>query len=487
MSHDELLARHRAVLPSWLALYYDEPIELVEGQGRHVDRRRGQPLPRLLRRDPDDDDGLRRARGDRRHPRAGGADDPHLHPLPHPPAGGAGRDDRRPVRHPRPPGVLHHVGDRGERGRPAGGVLVPPVEPDRGRAQQLPRSLVRHDRHHREPGLVAVVADPVPGQLHAVRLPLPEPVPPPGRRRLHRGLHRGPARRDRDPDRGRHRRPDRRARPGRRRLRHPPRRLLRPGREGVSGARHALHRRRGADRLGPDRRPLLGPSGPRHHPRPDDLRQGGRQRADHRRRGRPGRGHELGVGQLHLHLRRQPPVLRRGPGQPPLPARPRPPGQHQGPGGRADGRPGPAGRAPPRHRRDPGEGPDDRPRVRRRRRPDPRPPGRLGRARGLQGPRPAGRQGRPPRQLPAHRPTTVTDRRGSRRGRGDPHRRPWTPSWASNAWCRCSRTPGPGPAAASPAACAPRRGPWPGPGTPLRRCSGWTRRPGRWTPPLGHR
>jgi len=36
MAHDELLARHRAVLPSWLALYYDEPIELVEGQGRHV-------------------------------------------------------------------------------------------------------------------------------------------------------------------------------------------------------------------------------------------------------------------------------------------------------------------------------------------------------------------------------------------------------------------------------------------------------------------
>ena len=36
MSHAELLARHRAVLPSWLALFYDEPIELVEGQGRHV-------------------------------------------------------------------------------------------------------------------------------------------------------------------------------------------------------------------------------------------------------------------------------------------------------------------------------------------------------------------------------------------------------------------------------------------------------------------
>src|SRR5688500_18651002 len=36
MAHDELLARHRAVLPSWLALYYDDPIELVSGQGRHV-------------------------------------------------------------------------------------------------------------------------------------------------------------------------------------------------------------------------------------------------------------------------------------------------------------------------------------------------------------------------------------------------------------------------------------------------------------------
>ena len=33
---DQLLARHRAVLPSWLALYYDRPIELVRGKGTHV-------------------------------------------------------------------------------------------------------------------------------------------------------------------------------------------------------------------------------------------------------------------------------------------------------------------------------------------------------------------------------------------------------------------------------------------------------------------
>jgi 4-aminobutyrate aminotransferase len=34
--HAELLARHRAVLPDWMALYYDDPIELVRGEGRTV-------------------------------------------------------------------------------------------------------------------------------------------------------------------------------------------------------------------------------------------------------------------------------------------------------------------------------------------------------------------------------------------------------------------------------------------------------------------
>lgn len=31
-----LLERHRSVLPDWLALYYDEPLELTRGEGRHV-------------------------------------------------------------------------------------------------------------------------------------------------------------------------------------------------------------------------------------------------------------------------------------------------------------------------------------------------------------------------------------------------------------------------------------------------------------------
>lgn len=34
--HAKLLARHREVLPSWMALYYEDPIALVDGEGRRV-------------------------------------------------------------------------------------------------------------------------------------------------------------------------------------------------------------------------------------------------------------------------------------------------------------------------------------------------------------------------------------------------------------------------------------------------------------------
>ncbi|MFJ4622025.1 aspartate aminotransferase family protein [Streptomyces sp. NPDC088812] len=33
---DDLYARHRRVLPDWLALYYDDPLEITHGEGRHV-------------------------------------------------------------------------------------------------------------------------------------------------------------------------------------------------------------------------------------------------------------------------------------------------------------------------------------------------------------------------------------------------------------------------------------------------------------------
>ncbi len=36
MTHADLLARHRKVLPDWVALYYDEPIALARGEGRYV-------------------------------------------------------------------------------------------------------------------------------------------------------------------------------------------------------------------------------------------------------------------------------------------------------------------------------------------------------------------------------------------------------------------------------------------------------------------
>ncbi|GGQ02257.1 aspartate aminotransferase family protein [Streptomyces roseolilacinus] len=35
-AHRHLHDRHRAVLPEWLSLYYDEPIEITHGEGRHV-------------------------------------------------------------------------------------------------------------------------------------------------------------------------------------------------------------------------------------------------------------------------------------------------------------------------------------------------------------------------------------------------------------------------------------------------------------------
>ena len=36
MTSDDLLARHRAVMPAWMPIYYDEPMEIVSGSGRRV-------------------------------------------------------------------------------------------------------------------------------------------------------------------------------------------------------------------------------------------------------------------------------------------------------------------------------------------------------------------------------------------------------------------------------------------------------------------
>jgi 4-aminobutyrate aminotransferase len=35
-THSDLLARHKEILPSWMALYYEDPIAIVDGEGRRV-------------------------------------------------------------------------------------------------------------------------------------------------------------------------------------------------------------------------------------------------------------------------------------------------------------------------------------------------------------------------------------------------------------------------------------------------------------------
>ena len=269
-------------------------------------RRRGQPIPRLLRRHPDHQPRLRHPRGDRRGARAGRQGPALLDALPLGADGRAGRAHLRTLRDPGRQGVLHHVRHRGQRCGAAAGNDLPPLQPGPGPAQQLPRPIVHYDRDHGTAILVAHVGERPVRQLRARRLPPAQPVPRPGRRRLHRCLRRRPRAGLRHDDLGRRGRHDRRAHPGRRRLRHPARRLLRRPEEGTRQPRRPLHLRRGPDRLGPHRRALLGLPGPRHHPRPHDLRQGGRQRPRPRWRGRLGRAARLAAGELALHVRWEP-------------------------------------------------------------------------------------------------------------------------------------------------------------------------------------
>jgi hypothetical protein len=149
--------------------------------------------------------------------------------------------------------------------------------------------LVRGDGHHRHPRLVGVRAVPGPGLVRARRLPLPVAVPGPARRRVQRGLRGRPAGRDRVDHRRRRGLHDRRAGAGRRRVRRPARRHARRDEADPRRVRDPADLRRGADRLGPHRRALLGHRGARRDAGHHDLRQGRRERHGHRRRGRPGR------------------------------------------------------------------------------------------------------------------------------------------------------------------------------------------------------
>ena len=95
----ELLARHRAVMPDWMALYYDEPLELVfrdvgDAEGGHLLVTRQARIPSGL------------ASGilwgsPYRFPRLPGLDLPEQHPAPLDGAGLLPVSPERPGRRPR--------------------------------------------------------------------------------------------------------------------------------------------------------------------------------------------------------------------------------------------------------------------------------------------------------------------------------------------------------------------------------------------------
>src|SRR6266480_3461716 len=174
----------------------------------------------------------------------------------------------------------------------------------------------------------------------------------------------------------------------------------------------------------PDRRALLGHRRARDHPGRDDVRQGPGQRLCHRRRGGPRRPARRDPRQRHLHLRRQPGRDRGGQRHPGLRALARPAAQRRG-HRQPDHQRAPGGRAEPRRRR---RGTRQGPDVRRR-------PGGSGHeaaqpaagqpdARGDEGTRPADRQGRPGRQYAADGAAADADRGGSQGRAEHPHRRP---------------------------------------------------------------
>ena len=177
--HADLLARHRRVMPDWLALYYDEPIELVDGEGRHVvdgegnryldffggilTTMTGYNVPEVV-------EAIREQAGRMIHTSTLYLIEPMIE-LAEQISAAVG---------PRPtPRCSSPRRERGQRGGAAAGLDRPPQQPGAGPAQQLPRSLVRHDGHHRQPGLVGVEPEPVQRQLRAQRLPVPQPVPRP--------------------------------------------------------------------------------------------------------------------------------------------------------------------------------------------------------------------------------------------------------------------------------------------------------------------
>ena len=141
-SMSELLARHRAVIPNWVALYYDEPIEIVSGKGNRVVDAEGKSyldffagiLTNMIGYDvPEVREAVERQLA------TGVVHTSHALPAARP--GRAGREDRQAVRHPGRQGVLHQLRHRGQRDRAAAGHLRAQERPGARHAAELPRPL----------------------------------------------------------------------------------------------------------------------------------------------------------------------------------------------------------------------------------------------------------------------------------------------------------------------------------------------------------
>ena len=359
----ELLARHRAVIPNWVGIYYDEPIEIVSGKGCRVTDAQGRGyldffagiLTNMLGYDvPEVRDAVERQIA------SGVVHTSTLYLI----RGQVELAEKiaEAVRHRQRQGVLHQLRHRSQRDRAARRAHGAQGHRGSGHARELSRPVVRRRRGDRQRRLEDVGPQPVRHPLPARRGPAA------GRLRAASATPTTsrPASTTCGPCCPAGSTPPTSAAcwpnpiQGVGGFTMPPDGLFAAYKEVLDEHGILLISRRGADRLGPDRRALLGHRRARRHPGRDDVRQGPRQRLRHRRRGGPRRPARRDPRQRHLHLRRQPGRDRGGQRHPGLRALARPAAQRQGHRG-PDHRRAPGGRAEPRHgRRGARQGPDVR-------------------------------------------------------------------------------------------------------------------------------
>ena len=285
------LARHRAVIPNWVALYYNEPIEIVSGKGSRVtDARAAATSTSSPASSPtcSATTSPRCARRSSGRSRPGSA---HLHALPDPQPGRARREDRQALRHPGRQGVLHQLRHRGQRDRAAARArYTRKTNQVLAMRQLLPRPHLRHGRASRATRWKSELRS---SRSAPTTCTAPTGTSPPSASCPTRTTSR-PA----STTCATARRPSPAA-TWRALIAEPiqgvggftmaPDGLFAAYKEVLRRARHPVHLRRGADRLGPHRRELLGHPGARRHAGLHDVRQGPRQRLRDRRRRRPRR------------------------------------------------------------------------------------------------------------------------------------------------------------------------------------------------------